>query len=182
MASGTTGRRLNAWLVLLAAGGYDAEILCDFDMSVLPEGVTINSVDFEYNVSSANGGPHPVKLYENTRAWSGTPSYNEFGTTPWPGSDLIVEETASGNGWHNFTGNANMENLIEGWLANPSSNLGVILTDAPNYWGWEIQVSGVRLLIDFTPVVTDYNLNLTIGNNGSVEVSAPGFPATIYNT
>ncbi len=132
--------------------GYDAEILCDFDLSGIPAGAAINSVDFGYNVSSVSGGPHPVKVFENTRSWSGTPTYNTFGNTSWPSSDLLVQETASGTGWHDFTGNANMKSLVEGWLASPSSNRGLVLTDVPNYWGWEIDVTRARFVVDYTPM------------------------------
>ncbi len=130
---------------------YDSEILCDFDISVVPGDADIISVDFGYHVSYITAGTHYVKIYKNTRSWSGTPQYNDLGTTAWPGSDLLASETCDGTGWRNFNSSANFKSLIEGWLNTSSSNKGIIITNNPNAEPYEISVIRVRLIITYNP-------------------------------
>lgn len=162
--------------------GYDAEILCNFDLSPIPEGATINSVSLSYSVNSISGGTHPVVFFKNTRSWTGTPQYNALGNTPWPSSDLLVSETCDATGVRNFPSNANLISMVNEWISNTSDNHGIIVTNTPNYFAYNIDVSKVSLVIDYNVQTISHTIDLTIGSNGSVEVSAIGFPATTYST
>jgi hypothetical protein len=65
--------------------GWSREILCDFNLSGIPENATITSVKFNYFIDSVRNPPytvyydHNIVIYKNTRAWSGTPQYNDLG-------------------------------------------------------------------------------------------------------
>ena len=131
---------------------YDAEILCDFNVSALPGNAVINSVDFEYKVTNIQGSAYYtiIKAFKNTRDWIGIPQYNDLGNTPWPQEDLLVTESNIFTGWRTFPQNNNFKSLVQEWISNPSSNKGIILANEAYYWGYWIDVSCVRLIVNYT--------------------------------
>ena len=146
----------------LSAGMYvrwtlwDEEILCDFDISSIPQNALITKVDFEYNVQSITGPAMltSVKIYRNTREWSGIPKYNHFTYTPWPQEDILFQENDIAAGIRTVTASGNFKNLVQGWIDIPSSNKGIILTNNPAHYTYRIDVSTVKIIVEYTTGVT----------------------------
>ena len=154
---------------------YDSEVLLDFDLSDIPSGATIDSVDFGYKVQSLTSDPSQtnwVRLYKNTRAWSGIPKYYDLdSSTAWPGGDLLETDTCDTTGWHDFISSSNFKSLVEGWLDDESSNKGVILTNMTYYQDWYINNSRARIIVHHTGGVTDttwnYSKRITLNTSSS---------------
>lgn len=155
---------------------YSAEVLCSFSLSAIPAGATINSVSFGYNVSTRTAATHPVKIYKVSKAWSGTPQYNFFGTTAWPAADSLVSENCTATGWRTLT-HARLKTLVDGWIANPATNYGVVITDDPRYYRDTFNVIGARLVVDYT-LVNPPKLAVTASPNSGAVPLTVNFTAT----
>ncbi len=58
---------------------WDSEILCDFDLSGIPNGSTIDYVDYGYNVFATSVGTDNVEIFVCNRAWTAPVTYDDLG-------------------------------------------------------------------------------------------------------
>lgn len=138
--------------------GWSQEILCDFNLSGIPENATITSVNFNYFIDSVRNPPytvyydHNIVIYKNTRTWSGTPQYNDLGSQAWPEADSVIMDNrlTVARGWRNFPDNQKCKTLVQGWLSNPSSNKGLVITNNAFHETYYVKISKVRMTVSYT--------------------------------
>lgn len=152
-----------------ATANWVAECLCDFDLSSIPSGATVNSVTFRYNVVqfNTNGASLPdptLNLREQTRtAWvdgANEPVYDTFSIpqnqpmpdVAWPASSVIgtevINQAATGLVVLPSVGTL-IPDLIQDWISGSKSNGGMVMTMNTNFFNAYLEVSGVELEIDF---------------------------------
>lgn len=127
-------------------GTYSSEILCVFDISTIPNGSTIDYVDFGYNVSATTAGTDAVEIFVCDRTWTAPITYDDLGAA-WTIS--IASETCNTTGWNGWDNNATLKSLVEDSLAT-SEEIQIALTNDPQFYGNEMGVTRVRLVIDYT--------------------------------
>lgn len=133
---------------------YDSEILCVFDLSVIPAGATINNVDFGYNVSALSAGTDLVEIFVCNRDWTPPVQYEDLGGLgdgAW--SISLANQTCSATGWNGWNDNATLRSLVEDSLAT-SEEVQIVLTNNPAHFSYEISVTRARLVIDWTSANT----------------------------
>lgn len=146
---------------LWVSGIADARIysLLQFDISSIPEGSTINSVELKMYASSIQN-PTDTKTYlvtvseswdENSATWANQPSVAEG---VWVGT-----QTLSFPGWHSWSDSdySALKEVVQVWIDNPSDNHGFLLFREPGTPGTTLYFSREgsaeqrpKLIIDYT--------------------------------
>ena len=153
-----------------------------FDVSAIPAGSTINSVQMKVYVNWVQASDaYYVKLYKVDNEWAETEvTWNNRKTgIAWntPGGDystLVGDGYGLGStkGWKTVAAGANLVNLVQGWLDGTIPNYGVVLQregSSGGQRGLDSREGGnaAYLSIDYTPVPEPATIGLlTLGMFG----------------
>jgi hypothetical protein len=123
-------------------GDPDASALIYWDITSIPIGSSIQSVDITFNVSGRSNDDY--EIYKMQRPWvESETNWNEFATgQSWqvPGGDGSVDRgsaalgfiSATVNGIYTTSLNASGIAMVQSWVDNPGSNHGIIVLDYIN--------------------------------------------------
>jgi hypothetical protein len=132
---------------------YDDEALVKFDVTGVPLG---KKATFRFKLNGGNsGGDQSVVLYNESLRTSWNPStvtYDTFCNSlsdcpSWVGNLGSASVNSASPGWLDVTSPA-LTQLVNNWIANPTSNQGVVLTGNFWYWGYTIDVGSFKLIVE----------------------------------
>ena len=127
---------------LTVDGDPDVSALLYWDITSIPVGSHIRSIDVTFNVSGKSSNDY--EIYRMERAWvESETNWNEFASgQSWqvPGADGSVDRgstvlgfiAAPVNGIYTIPLNASGIAMVQSWVDNPSSNHGIIILDYNN--------------------------------------------------
>jgi len=177
--------------------GDDVVVLLKWDISKIPPGAQVQSVELTINVS--NTSPGPYEIYGLTRDWledeatwiessSGT-SWGAAGAQGSSDRDPLSAGTVSGNstGPQAFSLNAKGVALVQSWVDDPATNFGFVIGNTSTTNGLDfhsreaaIATNRPRLSVVYNaggasnnaPVAVDDGYS--VANGGSLTVPAAG--------
>ncbi len=122
-----------------AGGGDDLATLLLWDISQIPRNVQIDSVEIVIDVT--NDSPGPYEIYAMKRDWlEGAATWNEYSTgNSWEapggqgasdrGAKVLGTLAAPSTGIRTFALNQDGVNLVQSWVDDPGTNLGIIIAN-----------------------------------------------------
>lgn len=165
----------------ISAAYYNSEILCDFDISVIPGDAVIQNVDFQYDVSYYPlSVTNNVGIYECNQNWTAPILYNDFSLNGW--GDQFANQVCSSTGWNGWNNNGNLKTYINSWISNSSNNRGIVLTNNVNHTS-EMKVRQIRLVIDYLipyPTITSQPSDKSVNEGDGVTFNVTASDATTY--
>jgi len=139
-----------------SGGNLKRRAVMAFDLSAIPTNAVVTRVALTLTLLKGNGGDTPVELHRLTQNWGeGTSNGGPQGAPSTPGSATWIHTSFSGATWTNAggdfdpatsatqmvgttfstpvwdstaSGNLRVVNDAQGWVSNPASNFGWILT------------------------------------------------------
>ena len=132
--SGATGANNGSATTINASASGSTQGLISFDLSTIPVGSTITSVQLTFTSASSLGLLPSVNLYKMLASWTSAANWNSFGggginhngTDAASSSDASWGALITVGGTATFS-SANMATTVQSWVNNPSTNYGWML-------------------------------------------------------
>ncbi len=171
---------------LYVDGSPDMSSLLYWDLSIIPSGSTVESVDLQFNV--LDGSSIDYELYELLPPWvESEATWNEYASgQSWQtagangfqdrGSTVLGAINSSSTGLYTFSLNAAGVAVVQSWIDDPSSNHGFIILDYDYTNGVDLssrETGAVserpKLTVSYysQPVLTISDVAVTEGNSGT---------------
>lgn len=144
---------------------YTKEILCDPDLTGIPDGSTITSAAIEYRVTSNSMFGvvnYNMSAWNNDKnSWTDTPStepdYNTpFGTImSW--ADLIEEDSKTWNnstsiGTYEMDASSTLDDLVQDWIDGVENQWGFVVAMDSQYYNAYVTIDQIRLKVVYESV------------------------------
>lgn len=107
----------------LYTGAYESNGLLKFDLSSIPNGSAINTVELKLHVSSASGNNRQIAFYKVNGSWK---EYDVTWNTKPAFGDLLLWQDVSDLGTLTIDEPA-LTNLVEDWVDGTETNYGIYL-------------------------------------------------------
>jgi disulfide oxidoreductase YuzD len=142
LLSGSPNNNYGSEINLSADGSPDESMLLYWDLTDIPIGGSIQTVDFTYQVT--NSTTQDYEIYRLHRAWNeGEATWNEYATgqswqisgaegTSDRGTISLGSIDGSSNGNYTISMNTEGISVVQSWVDDPSSNYGFIIMDYIN--------------------------------------------------
>lgn len=130
---------------------YDYETLCDFSLDAV-DGDVLNAVLKVKLAGGECGIDDVISLFEqNKRDFDrDTVCYNSFDYTQWTHELASIAANQSLYGWVEFQSSA-LTAVVQGWIDQPSTNNGLLLTANLYHFDYSINIEDVVLELEVSP-------------------------------